>query len=429
MLKLLVKSHFSSILVVFQMVEIWLPYGSTEVVARIQYENLMGIYLGESVDSVKDFDRSINQSIDNASGVRLEDLVRKNKSAVIIVEEPQSRLLRQASSIIRSRIIQLGILPKNVTIILGGFNQLFDLRNSRYNEDEDVIETHHDFKSNLTRLRRSAFRKKVEVNKAIAASNLRITVSEVRPHPITGYTGGGRAILSISGLSTIKRVISKVNDPNVKAGITKENPVFESINELGEIASVNFSLNIVPNPERNLVAAYAGDFEESFVNALKLSRSISEARIEKKSDIALVSSGGLPWDSNLASAWNAVDMVQSAVKDNGAIILLAECSKGHGSEVLLNLITKYDTSKSLFRSIRKQYSLGAEVVYKYMRNLEKNQITLVSALPSYYSRKHFRLSTANTINEALEMVLKKTGRKSKVAVFPQGSNTIPLLDI
>ena len=411
------------------MVEIWLPYGSTEVVARIQYENLMGIYRGELVESVKDFDRSINRSIDNASGVRLRDLVRKNKTAVIIVEEPHSRLLRQASNIIRSRIIQLGILPKNVTIIWGGINQLSDLKNPRYNEDEDIIETHHDFTSNLIRLGKSAFRKKIEANKAIVTSNLRITISEVRPHPITGYTGGGRAILSVSSLSTIKRIISKVNNPNVKAGITKDNPVFESINELGEIASVNFSLNIVPNPERNLVAAYAGDFEESFVNASKLSRSISEARIEKKSDIILVSAGGLPWDSNLVSALNAVDMVQSAVKDNGTIILLAECSNGHGSEVLMNLITKYGTSKDLFRVIRKQYSLGAEVVYKYMKNLEKNQITLVSALPSYYSRKQFRLSTANTINEALEMVLKKTGRKSKVAVFPQGSNTIPLLNI
>jgi len=411
------------------MVEIWLPYGSTEVVARIQYENLMGIYRGELVESVKDFDRSINRSIDNASGVRLRDLVRKNKTAVIIVEEPHSRLLRQASNIIRSRIIQLGILPKNVTIIWGGINQLSDLKNPRYNEDEDIIETHHDFTSNLIRLGKSAFRKKIEANKAIVTSNLRITISEVRPHPITGYTGGGRAILSVSSLSTIKRIISKVNNPNVKAGITKDNPVFESINELGEIASVNFSLNIVPNPERNLVAAYAGDFEESFVNASKLSRSISEARIEKKSDIILVSAGGLPWDSNLVSALNAVDMVQSAVKDNGTIILLAECSNGHGSEVLMNLITKYGTSKDLFRVIRKQYSLGAEVVYKYMKNLENNQITLVSALPSYYSRKQFRLSTANTINEALEMVLKKTGRKSKVAVFPQGSNTIPLLNI
>jgi nickel-dependent lactate racemase len=411
------------------MVEIWLPYGSTEVVARIQYENLMGTYRGRSVDSVKDFERSINRSIDNASGVRLEDLVKKNKTAVIIVEEPQSRLLRQASNIIRSRIIQLGILPKNVIIIWGGINQLSDLKNSRYNEDEDIIVTHHDFTSNLTRFGKSAFRRKVEVNKAIVTSNLRITVSEVRPHPITGYTGGGRAILSVSGLSTIKRVISKVNNPNVKAGITKENPVFESINELGEIASINFSLNIVPNPERNLVTAYAGDFKKSFVNASKHSRSISETKIEKKSDIVLVSAGGLPWDSNLASAWNAVDMVQSAVKDNGIIILLAECSNGHGSDVLMNLITRYDTSRDLFRAIRKQYSLGAEVAYKYMRSLENNQITLVSTLPSYYSKKHFRLSTADTINEALEMALKKTGRKSKVAVFPQGSNTIPLLNM
>ena len=410
------------------MVEIWLPYGPTEVVARIQYENLMGIYRERSVDSIKDFDRSINQSIENASDVRLEELVKKNKNAVIIVEEPQSKLLRQASSIIRSRIIQLGILPKNVRIIWGGLNQLSDL-NSPYNENEDVIETHHDFTSNLTRLEKSAFRRKVEVNKAILSSNLRITVSEVRPHPITGYTGGGRAILSVSGLSTIKRIISKVNNPNVKAGITKENPVFESINELGEIALVNFSLNIVPNPERNLVAAYAGDFEKSFVNASKLSRSISETKIEKKSDIVLVSAGGSPWDSNLASAWNAVDMIQSAVKDNGIIILLAECSNGHGSEGLMNLITKYDTSKDLFRAIRKQYSLGAEVIYKYMRILENNQITLVSTLPSYYSKKYFKLSTANTINEALEMAFKKTGRKSKVAVFPQGSNTIPLLNI
>jgi nickel-dependent lactate racemase len=409
------------------MVEVWLPYGSTEVVARIQYENLMSIYRRELVNSVKDFDRSINQSIDNALGVRLEDLVRNNKKAVIIVEEPQSRLLRQASTIIRSRIIELGILPKNVLTVWGVLNQLSDPEKLVYNTNGDIRERHHDFTSNLTRLGKSTFRKKVEVNKAIATSNLRITVSEVRPHPLTGYTGGGRAILSVSGLSTMKRIISKINNPKVRAGITHNNPVFESINELGEIASINFSLNIVLNTERKLVAAYAGDFEESFFNASKLSRSISEAKIEKQSDIVLVSAGGLPWDSNLVSALNAVDMVQPAVKDDGIIILLAECLNGHGSEALMNLITKYDSSKDIFRSIRKQYSLGAEVAYRYMRCLEKNQITLVATLPSYYSQKNLRLTTADTINEALEMALKKIGRRSKVAVFPQGSNTIPLL--
>lgn len=411
------------------MVEVWLPYGSTEVVARIQYENLRGIYQGESANCVKDFEGTINQSLDNASGIRLEDLARKNKSAVIIVEEPRSRLLRKASSIIRSRIIQLGISPENVLTVCGGFSQLPDRENSVYNENEGIREVNHDFTSNLIRLGKSSFRKKIEVNKVIASSNLRITVSEVRPHPLTGFTGGGRAILSVSGLSTMKKIISKANNPNVRAGITHANPVFEAINELKEIVSINFSLNIVLNMERNLVAAFAGDFEESFLNASKCSRSISEARIEKKADIVLVSAGGLPWDLNLASAWNAVDMVRSTVKDNGIIILLAECSQGHGSEVLMNLITKHNKSKDILRAIRKRYSLGAEVAYNYMRCLEKNAVTLVASLPSYYSRKHLRLTTADTINEALEMALKKTGRKSKVAVFPKGSNTIPWLNI
>jgi len=411
------------------MVEVWLPYGATEVVARIQYENLMGIYRGELVDRLKDFDKAINQSLDNASKVKLEGLMRRNEKAVIIVEEPKSHLLRQASSIIRSRIIKQGGLPEDIITVWGGFNQLSDREYFIDNENGGMKEVHHDFTSNLTSTVKGSFRKKVEINKAISRSNLRITVSEVRPNPLTGFTGGGRAILSVSGLSTIRRVVSKVNDPNVRPGITNNNPVFQAINDLGKIVPINFSLNIVPDTERNLVAAYAGDFEESFSNALKCSRSISEAKMEKKTDISIVSAGGLPWDLNLISAWNAVDMVQSAVKDEGVIILLAECSKGHGSEVLMDLIPKHNKSRDILQVIRKQYSLGAEVAYRYMRILERNQVILVAALPNYYSKKQLRLTTANTINEALKIAIKKTDRRSKIAVFPQGANTIPILNM
>ncbi len=411
------------------MVEVWLPYGSTEVVVRIQYENLMGIYQGEPVDNSKEFNRVINQSLDNASNVKLEELESRNKKAVIIVEEPKSCLLRQASSIIRSRIMLNGVLPEDIITVWGGFNQLSDLEYLVNNEGENIREINHNFISNLINIGKGSFRKKVEINKAVVSSNLRITVSEVRPNSLTGFTGGGRAILSVSGLSTIKRIVSKVNDPNVRPGITHDNPVFEAINDLEKIVPIDFSLNIVPNNERTIVAAYAGDFEESFSKASKYSRSISEAKIEKKTDILIVSAGGLPWDLNLISAWNAVDMVQSAVKDDGIIILLAECSKGLGSEVLMDLIPKHNKSRDILQAIRKQYSLGAEVAYKYMRVLEKNQVILVTALPSYYSRKHLKLIIANTINEALEIAIKKTGSKSKISVFPQGSNTIPLLNM
>ena len=141
------------------MVEVWLPYGSTEVVARIRYENLMGIYQGKPVDTLKDFDRAINQSLDNASNVKLEDLANRNEKAVIIVEEPKSRLLRKASSIIRSRIMQYGGLPEDVITVWGGFNQLSDLEYFVDSEGGSVREVNHDFTSNLTTIGKGGFRK------------------------------------------------------------------------------------------------------------------------------------------------------------------------------------------------------------------------------------------------------------------------------
>jgi hypothetical protein len=100
---------------------------------------------------------------------------------------------------------------------------------------------------------------------------------------------------------------------------------------------------------------------------------------------------------------------------------LAECTEGLGADGLY-LLANIDTLNEL----RRRYTIGAGAVYLIKSTLRKNEIILVSDLPSYLAEP-LGLKVERTASEAFENVMKKR-RNRKTLVITHGSSTAISID-
>jgi nickel-dependent lactate racemase len=149
--------------------------------------------------------------------------------------------------------------------------------------------------------------------------------------------------------------------------------------------------------------------------------------IDKRANIVIVSAGGHPFDINLYQASKGIHNALEAVKRRGIIILIAECPEGHGNEVFLEWIEKFDNIKNVEKEIKKNFVLGGHKAYYLMKALQKVTIILVSVIPDCYAINSFKMRTARAMNDALNDAFELAGKNAKVYVMPHGSITLPVM--
>jgi len=201
---------------------------------------------------------------------------------------------------------------------------------------------------------------------------------------------------------------------------------FTNMTEAARLAKVDFIVNVVENKKGEIVKAFAGDLEQAFMKAVKLVDEMFHITIDRRADILVVSAGGYPADINLYQAYKALDDAFDAVKRGGVMILVAECSEGHGNQVFYDWMSRIGDLKNAEREIKRNFVMGGHKAYYLLRALQNHQIILVSSLPDYYATSIFKLKTARAINDALNEALKIAGSASRVWAMPQGSHTLPV---
>jgi len=213
--------------------------------------------------------------------------------------------------------------------------------------------------------------------------------------------------------------------PKAKTGVLEENPVHEDMIEAAKLAKVDFILNVVTNSKGEVVRAFAGDLEQAFYEGVKVVDEMYRASVDRKADIVVVSPGGYPADVNLFQAYKGVDSALEVVKRGGVIVLLAECSQGHGNQVFYDWMVKFGDVKAVEREIKRNFVLGGHKAYYLLRALQSHQIILVSVMPDYYGTNIFKLKTARAVNDALDVAFKIAGKNAKVWAMPYGNFTLP----
>jgi nickel-dependent lactate racemase len=418
------------------MVDVWIPYGKTEVCARVPTRNFLASIEPNEKTKIEDQNAEIIRALNNPIGSRkLSEIAKENDKVTIVVDDATRATPSHIMIIpLLNELNKAGVKDENITVIFGCGSH----RSVNQEEKEKILGkealsriktiSHNHKAEDQVHIGKTSYGTNVKVNKIFAEADLKILAGDINLHYYAGYGGGRKGVLpAVSSSDTIQHNHALMLHPKAKTGVLNENPVNEDMMEAAKIAKVDFILNIVTNSKNELIKAFAGDLEQAFLEGTKLVDEMFKVSIDKRANIVIVSAGGHPFDINLYQASKGIHNALEAVKRKGIIILIAECPEGHGNEVFLDWMEKFDSIKNVEKEIKKNFVLGGHKAYYLMKALQKVTIILVSVIPDCYAMNSFKMRTARAMNDALNDAFELAGKNAKVYVMPHGSITLPVM--
>jgi nickel-dependent lactate racemase len=417
------------------MVDAWLPYGRSEVCARVDARNFLGLIEPKEKAGVADALAEVRRAVKEPVGSRvLGELVRPESRVAIVVDDA-TRALPTGLMVapLLDELNAVGAKDENVTVVFGtGIHRAVTheeavrlLGEAVFNRVKSV--SHDSGASDLVYVGQTKKHgTKVFLNRVFTEADVRILTGDVCLHYFAGYGGGRKSVLpGVAGEETIKRNHAMLLDSNARTGVLEGNPVHEDMVEAARLAKVDFVLNVVTNSKGEIVKAFAGDLEQVFAEGVKVVDEMYRVSVDRRADIVVVSSGGYPADVNLFQAYKAVDNALEVVKRGGVIVLVAECGEGHGNDVFYDWMVKYGDLRSIEREIKRSFVLGGHKAYYLLKAMQNHTIILVSSMPDCYAANVFRLKTARAVNAALSQAFDAAGKSARVWVMPYGNFTLP----
>jgi len=417
------------------MVDVWLPYGRTEVCVRVPTRKFLGSIEPREKPGVPDARVEIERALREPIGSKtLRDIVKpEHKLAMVVDDATRPAPSHLMVPPILDELNMAGVRDENITVIFGcGTHRAVTHEEAAKLLGENVLSRvkaiSHDCKAQdlvyVGKTRKHGT--KVYLNRVFAEADVKILTGDVCFHYYAGYGGGRKSVLpAVTGEETIKHNHVMLLHPKAKTGVLEGNPIHEDMVEAAKLAKVDFILNVVTNSKGEVVKAFAGDLEQAFYEGTKLVDEMCRITVDRKADIVVVSPGGYPMDVNLFQAYKGVDNALKVVKRGGVIILAAECPEGHGNQVFYDWMVKFTNLKAVEREIKRNLVLGGHKAYYLMKALQRVQIILVSSMPDYYATNNFKLKTARAINDALNGAFSVVAKKAKVWVMPHGNSTLP----
>ena len=416
------------------MVDVWLPYGKSDVCVRIPARNFLGSIEPKQVSAAADARAEVERALNEPIGSkRLSEIAQSEHKVAIVVDDftrkpPTSTML----PLVLAELNAAGVKDENVTVIFGcGTHRAVKPEEAKKILGEEVLNrvkniSHDCNAQDLVSVGKTKHGTNVRVNRVFAEADLKLLVGDVNYHYYAGYGGGRKSVMpAISCKETINHNHAMLLDANARTGVLEGNPVHEDMTEAARLAKVDFILNVVTDSKGEIVKAFAGDLEQAFLEAVKLVDDMYRVKVERRADIVVVSAGGYPADIDLYQAYKAVDNALEVVKRGGTIIVVAECAEGHGNQVFYDWMTSLEELKKVEREIKRHFELGGHKAYYLLKALKNHKIILVSSLPDYYANSVFKLKTARAVNDALREALKDAGSQAKVWAMPRGGYTLP----
>jgi nickel-dependent lactate racemase len=401
--------------------ELWIPYGETEVPVRVPDDNFYRILEPAKPPGAKDAPTMIEEALERPiGGLFLKDVVKPGSVAGIIIDPivpPNAR--DDAAKALRARLTTLGVdnvrvfMRKRMSNIVSG------------GEDLKMIDPSQ---ASFAELGKTSAGTSVELDSDLASCDVKISIGLVMPHFASGFTGGPEAVLpGASSIHSITKNRSLLTKGFPASRAAPDNQVLSDSLEAYKLAGPFYSLCFMPDGVGGVSSAFAGEMESVFREAASRYHEVHSPKVERKLDIVIVSAGSL-LGADLYHAVRVVSNVLGAVRREGTIILVAECSKGIGNASFLEYARRFPERKELSTELRYRFKLGGHVNLFLQDALEKCRIQLVSILPELFVRDSFGLKPSQTATEAVQKAIRVEGKESKILIVPKGDFTVPVME-
>ena len=270
------------------------------------------------------------------------------------------------------------------------------------------------------------------LNRKVKEADFIITVGGVLYHYFAGFGGGPKMLLpGVAGYETIRANHRRTIDektghfhPDCYEGYIETNPVFLDLKEVMKFVSNTISLQVVQSVEKKIVHAAAGPILPTHRRICEKVSNIYSIPLTEKADVVVASAGGFPSDVNLIQSHKSIHHAFQAVKENGWVIILAECAEGIGSKTFLPYFD-VGSSGEIAQKLLQDYQINGHTALSLKTKTEIANIVLVSKLEADTVKKTGMISARDPA-QAWSVVAPNLKKNSTGYIMPMASVQVPI---
>jgi nickel-dependent lactate racemase len=265
----------------------------------------------------------------------------------------------------------------------------------------------------------------VELNRTVAAADRVLSTGMVEPHQYAGFSGGAKTVVVGAGGEPLIRHThgpDLLSEPGVRLGRIADNPFREFLDRAGDVAGVEFCLNVTRGPQGVLGVA-AGDPRAVVRELADTAREALAVPVDDGYD-AVVAGVGAPKDANLYQATRAATYVVLGAHDplapDGRVVVPARlgegAGEGRGEQRFFDRLSGATDAASLYDEMREGYEPGAQRAFVVARALREHPVSVTDS-------EHPEL-VEQCLMTAHETVADAIDPGSRVLVVPDALNTL-----
>ncbi len=333
------------------------------------------------------------------------------------------------------KLAEIGVADKNIKVVIArGMHRKLSRTDIEKKVGKEVADRfdvkNHENDKDLVHLGESKNGTPVWINRTVVEADVRIAIGNVCAHPVAGYGGGAKIIVpGVAGQDTIHANHSRCNHPNVTIGVTQGNPVREDMADIARIAGLDFIVNTILNPQKEIICAVAGDVVAAHEQGISFYKKVYGATTDEPADVVVV--GASPRDATFGHATFSLYAGVVMAKAGGTLILVAPCTEGPGDRAgreAFHERAKLAPRELMERIGRREISAsGGAFSFCYAKAISRSRIVLVSDNFSESEARDLGVGYSSSVQEAVDNTLAELGADASVSVLSVAGLTVPLL--
>ncbi len=240
----------------------------------------------------------------------------------------------------------------------------------------------------------------LSIRRDFIESDFSISLGTIVPDHIMSGTGNMTILPGISSTESILRYYKKQR--TTRGAFDLSNP--SCIDRLDSIrlCGLDYAIISIQDYQGNIANVTQGDPISAWTIGLKTAERLAKTILKRKYDITIVSPGKNR-DTSLQSCIDALFVGHKVTRQNGKILLVADCSEGLGMPGFSRGVTDYNRIELIGES-RENYELGMERAMLFHEILESRDVMILSKHLKEPSKLETYCSLTNHIEESMSFV-------------------------
>jgi len=407
---------------------------------EVDDHNLIGVYGPTTLEGPGISDVQIRERFAHPIGIpSLAELARGKNKVVIVTDDntratPLPRLLPPLLDILK----EAGVRDEQILFLvgLGTHRDMTELEIiQKFGKDiaskYRVINHEWGNPEALVNLGKSELGFEVVISRHAVEADMLLVVGSIVPHATTGFSGGGKAIMpGICGEKTIEDTHWKALDFAMAEILGNfDNPVRQAVVDVCRRVGLSAIVNTILFDGDKIHDLVVGDVEAAHRQGVKSCLEVYGVPVNGQADIVVAEA--YPTDIDLRQAIKAICSADIVCRDNGVIILPANCPEGAAPQFPDFEYYGFSNPDDLYQEVEEgvfSQKLLAYTLVAIGRIISKRvKAILVSENIDATKAEQMGFQHAATVDEALARAYEMVGQNRKVMVLKQAGQILPVI--